>query len=192
MRGLVILAVLLTACGSAPSPTELPPTPSKGVETPATATPVQTATPTPTAIPSTSTPTPTDQPTSTLAPAGTATETREPIRLIAATLTSAPTSTRPPAPTATRVPATAIPPTAISPTTMPPTSAPAPTVAPVTRVAPISVSDCPAGYPIKGNRGDNGWIYHVPGGASYKATHPEDCFSTEAAAVAAGYRKALK
>lgn len=48
--------------------------------------------------------------------------------------------------------------------------------------------NCPAGYPIKGNA-DSG-IYHVPGGRSYNATKPEECFATESAARAAGYRKA--
>lgn len=47
--------------------------------------------------------------------------------------------------------------------------------------------NCPSGYPIKGNA-DSG-IYHVPGGRYYKATKPEECFATEAAAKAAGYRK---
>lgn len=33
-------------------------------------------------------------------------------------------------------------------------------------------------------------IYHVPGGRSYDRTVPEQCFSTESAAVASGYRRA--
>jgi len=57
--------------------------------------------------------------------------------------------------------------------------------------SPISVSNCPSWAPIKGNRNSRGeWIYHVPTGGSYKVTDPEECFRTEAAAVAAGYRKA--
>ncbi len=55
-----------------------------------------------------------------------------------------------------------------------------------TRVPGTGGYDCPAGYPIKGNA-DSG-IYHVPGGQYYSRTKPEDCFSTEAAAQAAGYR----
>ncbi|KZE90039.1 sunset domain-containing protein [Microbacterium sp. TNHR37B] len=50
--------------------------------------------------------------------------------------------------------------------------------------------NCPAGYPIKGNA-DSG-IYHVPGGAYYSRTIPEECFATEAAARAAGYRKSKR
>ncbi|WP_049897638.1 hypothetical protein [Nesterenkonia massiliensis] len=49
--------------------------------------------------------------------------------------------------------------------------------------------NCPAGYPVKGNRSSSGeWIYHVRGGQYYAATNPEECFATEAAARAAGYR----
>lgn len=59
-------------------------------------------------------------------------------------------------------------------------------------VKPISKDNCPASHPIKGNQGSNGWIYHVPTGASYGVTDPEECFATEAAAQAAGYRKAPK
>jgi micrococcal nuclease len=51
---------------------------------------------------------------------------------------------------------------------------------------PISENSCPPGYPIKGN-GDSG-IYHVPGGAYYDETNPEQCFATEEDAQAAGYR----
>jgi len=51
---------------------------------------------------------------------------------------------------------------------------------------PMSENECPPGYPIKGN-GDSG-IYHVPSGAYYDVTNPEQCFATEADAQAAGYR----
>jgi len=51
---------------------------------------------------------------------------------------------------------------------------------------PISENKCLPGYPIKGN-GDSG-IYHVPGGAYYDVTNPEQCFATEQDAQAAGYR----
>jgi hypothetical protein len=53
-------------------------------------------------------------------------------------------------------------------------------------VAPSGTS-CPSYAPIKGNA--SSMIYHVPGGAYYTRTNPEACFRTEAAAVAAGYRK---
>ncbi|WP_019147053.1 sunset domain-containing protein [Timonella senegalensis] len=45
--------------------------------------------------------------------------------------------------------------------------------------------NCPAGYPVKGNQSG---IYHVKGGAYYSRTKPEQCFTTAAAAKAAGYR----
>ena len=45
---------------------------------------------------------------------------------------------------------------------------------------------CPSGYPIKGN--ESSMIYHVPGGQYYERTNPEQCFSTTAAARAAGCR----
>lgn len=50
--------------------------------------------------------------------------------------------------------------------------------------------DCPDTHPIKGN--GNSGIYHVPSGAFYHRTNPEECFATEADALAAGYRRALK
>ncbi|MFC8731640.1 hypothetical protein ACFT5B_04195 [Luteimicrobium sp. NPDC057192] len=52
--------------------------------------------------------------------------------------------------------------------------------------APISEWNCPSWAPIKGNA-DSG-IYHVPGGRWYSRTKPEICFTTTAAARAAGYR----
>lgn len=48
--------------------------------------------------------------------------------------------------------------------------------------------NCPADRPIKGNA--NSGIYHVPGASFYTRTKPEQCFATEAEAIAAGYRKA--
>lgn len=45
------------------------------------------------------------------------------------------------------------------------------------------------GCPVKGNHSSSGeWIYHVPGGAFYDVTDPEECFATPEDAVAAGYR----
>lgn len=43
---------------------------------------------------------------------------------------------------------------------------------------------------IKGNRGLKGWIYHVPGMPYYGPTRAEEVFCSEAAAQAAGYRRA--
>ncbi len=56
------------------------------------------------------------------------------------------------------------------------------------RTAPISLTSCPSWAPIKGN--ESSMIYHMKGQRFYDRTHPEDCFRTEAAAKAAGYRKA--
>jgi endonuclease YncB( thermonuclease family) len=46
------------------------------------------------------------------------------------------------------------------------------------------------GCTIKGNRGSNGWIYHLPGMPYYGRTKAEEMFCSEAAAQAAGYRRA--
>jgi micrococcal nuclease len=51
-------------------------------------------------------------------------------------------------------------------------------------VAPISEDDCPTSAPVKGNQSG---LYHVPGGAYYDVTNPEECFATPADAEAAGY-----
>lgn len=57
------------------------------------------------------------------------------------------------------------------------------------RTPPASFSTCPAWAPIKGNQNSKGeWIYHLPTGRDYAKTDPEECFRTEAAARAAGYR----
>jgi hypothetical protein len=56
------------------------------------------------------------------------------------------------------------------------------------RTDPISEYKCPSWAPIKGNA--QSMIYHLPGQRFYKVTKPEDCFSTQAAARRAGYRKA--
>lgn len=50
--------------------------------------------------------------------------------------------------------------------------------------------NCPAAYPIKGNA--SSMIYHVPGGAYYSRTKPEQCFATESAARAEGYRRSKR
>jgi hypothetical protein len=50
----------------------------------------------------------------------------------------------------------------------------------------------PPSAPIKGNDSSSGeLIYHMRSSATYDATYPEECFATEAAAQAAGYRKAM-
>lgn len=47
--------------------------------------------------------------------------------------------------------------------------------------------NCPSWAPIKGNA--SSMIYHMPSGSFYSRTNPEECFSSESAAVKAGYRK---
>ncbi|MFF5792929.1 hypothetical protein ACFY5D_12850 [Paeniglutamicibacter sp. NPDC012692] len=50
--------------------------------------------------------------------------------------------------------------------------------------------NCPAGYPIKGNA--SSMIYHVPSGAFYDRTNPEECFASRSAAEARGYRASMR
>ena len=50
--------------------------------------------------------------------------------------------------------------------------------------------NCPAWAPIKGNA--SSMIYHVKSGQYYSRTKPEVCFSSEGAAVKAGYRKSKR
>ena len=45
---------------------------------------------------------------------------------------------------------------------------------------------------IKGNIGSSGKIYHIPGGSFYDRTDAERCFSTEADAIAEGFRKSSR
>lgn len=65
------------------------------------------------------------------------------------------------------------------------TSAATANVAYPSRTSPDSAWNCPSWAPIKGNQSG---IFHVPGGRYYDKTSPEECFSTSAAAIAAGYR----
>ncbi|MFD5215763.1 cell wall-binding repeat-containing protein [Microbacterium sp. NPDC058345] len=58
------------------------------------------------------------------------------------------------------------------------------------RITPVDSWSCPSWAPIKGNA--SSMIYHVPGGAFYTRTNPEECFRTEAAAKAAGYRRSQR
>ena len=49
--------------------------------------------------------------------------------------------------------------------------------------------ECPSGFYIKGNESVSGSrIYHLPGWEYYDRTWPEECFASESAANAAGYR----
>ncbi len=77
--------------------------------------------------------------------------------------------------------------------------APAGPVAPVVlSVPPLDKDNCPADYPVKGNkRGRQAErpadpIYHVPGSRWYPATDPEECFATAEDAELAGYRAPLR
>ena len=71
------------------------------------------------------------------------------------------------------------------------TSGSTPSVTYPLRTSPVPGTwNCPAWAPIKGNA--TSMIYHVPGGAYYTRTNPEECFRTESAAVAAGYRKSKR
>ena len=176
MRYTIVLAVLLAACGSAAPPTGVFTRSESGIEVAvtyaATRFPTLTRPPTSTTIP-TGTPVPT--------PTAYQTPTREP------TPTFAPSWTPAPPPTATRAPAiasTPIPLVGSQPTAIP---AGAPLAA---WLPPISAYDCPATHPLKGNK--SSMIYHSPGQQAYKATKPEQCFATGVAAVAAGYRAALR
>lgn len=54
--------------------------------------------------------------------------------------------------------------------------------------APVSTYNCPKNARIKGNA--SSMIYHMPWNAYYSVTTPEECFATEAAAQAHGYRPA--
>jgi len=56
---------------------------------------------------------------------------------------------------------------------------------------PISANKCPAKAPIKGNRGDEDWIYHLPRNQYYSVTNPEECFASGDGAKKHGYRASL-
>ncbi len=55
--------------------------------------------------------------------------------------------------------------------------------------SPLLNGDCPEEFPIKGNNGNNGWIYHTSKSPYYNRVTPEWCFATEDAANYFGYRK---
>jgi hypothetical protein len=72
------------------------------------------------------------------------------------------------------------------------TSSSAPTLSAGAK-APVDGKNCPTSNPIKANKSSIGeLIYHVPGGATYASTVPDECFSTRAAAEAAGYHAAVR
>ena len=65
-------------------------------------------------------------------------------------------------------------------------------------VAPITKDDCPADYPVKGNKSGCQEerlvdpMYHVSGLRWYAVPDPEECFATAAYAEAAGNRAPLR
>jgi large subunit ribosomal protein L17 len=56
---------------------------------------------------------------------------------------------------------------------------------PARAVRADGTTECPTGYPIKGNA-DSG-LYHTPESPNYGATIPEFCFASASAAEAAGF-----
>ena len=58
--------------------------------------------------------------------------------------------------------------------------------------ASFAPTDGQCGGKIKGNVGSSENIYHMPGGSFYDRTDAELCFTTEAAAVSAGFRKSSR
>jgi hypothetical protein len=56
---------------------------------------------------------------------------------------------------------------------------------PASAVRSTGTTECPAGYPVKGNA-DSG-LYHTPESPNYGATIPEFCFTSTEAAEAAGF-----
>ena len=53
-------------------------------------------------------------------------------------------------------------------------------------------TDGQCGDKIKGNIGSSENIFHMPGGSFYDRTDAELCFTTEVAAIAAGFRKSSR
>ncbi len=73
---------------------------------------------------------------------------------------------------------------------VPAVATPEPTVLVQTQTEPTQPTPTPSGAClIKGNIASSGKIYHVQGGSFYARVKPEQCFTTEAEAVAAGFRK---
>jgi hypothetical protein len=179
---LFILGMCRAILGGAPPATAPGTPPTQGsaqLVAMATEPPVLTAPPPPTASPGVATKPdgPVETP-PTAAPANAPTDTQT----VATVPTLSPTDTPTPAP-ASSVRPTMTPIQQAAPT--------APDVQPATDpagVPPLDKNNCPPDYPVKGNIGNNGKIYHVPGSRSYKVTDPERCFATAADAEAAGFR----
>jgi hypothetical protein len=126
-------------------------------------------------------------PTATVAPSATPvpTQTVAPTPTMSLTQTVVPSATSMPSETAAPM-NTPVPPRTARPTVPTDGGAPSPRG---TGSAPPEGIDCPAGYPIKGDRATGSeWLYRAPGAESYETTRPEECFATEADAQAAGYR----
>jgi len=71
--------------------------------------------------------------------------------------------------------------------------APAPTQAPAKPVVAVSSSTAATSCIVKGNISSAGKkIYHVQGGTFYARVKPEQCFNTEAEALAAGFIKSSR
>jgi len=54
---------------------------------------------------------------------------------------------------------------------------------------PQSGGKCTSDFPVKGNDGNNGWIYHTFDSPYYNKVVAEWCFKDEDAALNFGYRK---
>ena len=74
-------------------------------------------------------------------------------------------------------------------TTPPPPPPPPPPADDLNSYPPVSTYDCPSNAPIKGN--ESSMIYHPPDSPWYAETTPEQCFASEAGAVAHGFRRAI-
>jgi endonuclease YncB( thermonuclease family) len=74
-------------------------------------------------------------------------------------------------------------------TTPAPVPPPPPPADDMNSYPPISTYDCPSNAPIKGN--ESSMIYHPPDSPWYAQTTPEQCFASEAGAVAHGFRRAI-
>ncbi len=59
---------------------------------------------------------------------------------------------------------------------------------------PLDDWNCPTSHPVKGNINTTKktMIYHIPKGSFYKRTKPEECFTSEEEAQAAGYRRSMR
>lgn len=72
--------------------------------------------------------------------------------------------------------------------TLPPPPPPPPLGDDLDSYPPASTYACPTNAPIKGN--ESSMIYHPPESPWYAITTPEQCFASEAGAVAHGFRRA--